>query len=303
MAYNPFRHFGLKALSVLIALLLWVMVGGEKIVERTLRVPLEMQNMPEGIEMVGDTPGTVDVRVRGGSSALSALSAGDVMAVMDLSGARIGRHLFHLASDAVRVPFGVEVKSVLPVTTTLVFERSVTKILPVVPTIEGQPAPGFAVEGVVTDPKEVEAIGPESAMRGLQQAVTESVQIEGAKASVRETVSIGLPNVAARLRNSRTAKVLVEVVPAKNERTIGNVPIKALRIATGHGARVEPAVAVVTVRGAEDVLQKLTAAALEASVDGAGLAPGSYDLSVTIAPGKGFAVVRVDPARVQVRIK
>jgi hypothetical protein len=39
MAYNPFRHFGLKALSVVIAALLWVLVGGEKIVERSLRVP------------------------------------------------------------------------------------------------------------------------------------------------------------------------------------------------------------------------------------------------------------------------
>jgi len=148
MAYNPLRHFRLKALSVAIAALLWVLVGGEKIVERSLRVPLELQNMPDGIEMVGETPGTVDVRVRGSSSALGNLLAGDVMAIMDLSNAAAGRRLYHLAPDDVRVPFGVEVKNVTPATTTLVFELTMTKTVPVVPSIDGQPAAGFAVEQI-----------------------------------------------------------------------------------------------------------------------------------------------------------
>ncbi|MEK6629188.1 MAG: CdaR family protein, partial [Acidobacteriota bacterium] len=109
MAYNPFRHVGLKALSVAIAVLLWFAVGGEKIVERSLRSPLELQNIPEGLEVVGDAPGNVNVRVRGSSSALGQLSTGDVVTVLDLSTARAGRNLVYLTPDFVRVPFGVEV--------------------------------------------------------------------------------------------------------------------------------------------------------------------------------------------------
>ncbi len=47
MRYHPFRNLGLKALSVAIALLLWLSVSGEQIVERSLRVPLELQNIPD----------------------------------------------------------------------------------------------------------------------------------------------------------------------------------------------------------------------------------------------------------------
>jgi len=46
---------------------------------------------------VGDAPSNVDVRVRGASSTLGQLAPGDVVAVLDLSVARAGRRLFHLA--------------------------------------------------------------------------------------------------------------------------------------------------------------------------------------------------------------
>ena len=39
----PFRHFGLKLLSLAIALVLWMNVAGEETVERGLRAPLELQ--------------------------------------------------------------------------------------------------------------------------------------------------------------------------------------------------------------------------------------------------------------------
>jgi YbbR domain-containing protein len=303
MVYNPFRNFWLKALSVLIAVLLWILVGGEKIVERSMRVPLEMQNIPDGIEMVGEMPGSVDVRLRGPSGALSTLSAGDVMAIMDLSTAGVGRHLFHLAADDVRVPFGVEVKTITPATTTLVFERTLTKTVPVVPSVEGQPAPGFAVERVTTEPAEVEVVGPDSALRGLQQAVTEPVLIEGATAPKRETVTIGLPNSVAHLKNGRNARVLVEIVSTRTERTIANVPVRMFHLRDGRVARSSPASVVVTIRGQEEAIGKLIADAVEASVDLGGLAPGRHDLTVTVAPSRAFTVVRIDPAQVQITIK
>ena len=61
-----------------------MVVAGEETVERGLRVPLELQQLPAGLELLGDAPATVDVRVRGASGALSRVGAGDVVAVLDL---------------------------------------------------------------------------------------------------------------------------------------------------------------------------------------------------------------------------
>ena len=52
----PFRHFGLKLLSLGLALSLWMVVSGEETVERGLRVPLELQQFPAGLELQGDAP-------------------------------------------------------------------------------------------------------------------------------------------------------------------------------------------------------------------------------------------------------
>jgi len=65
----PFRHFGLKMWSVLLAVALWLAVTGDESVERGLRIPLELQQFPPGLELQGDAPALVDVRVRGESSA------------------------------------------------------------------------------------------------------------------------------------------------------------------------------------------------------------------------------------------
>ena len=112
MAYNPFRHFWLKAVSVGIAVLLWMAVGGEKIVERSLRAPLELQNESEALEIVGDVPSAVDVRVRGSASALGRLVPGDVVAVLDdtLPGVRV------TATASVEGKTGVEMEALTAVT-------------------------------------------------------------------------------------------------------------------------------------------------------------------------------------------
>ena len=56
----PFGNFWLKALSVAFAAMLWLFVSGDETVERGLRVPLEFQQFPEGLEMIGEPPALVD---------------------------------------------------------------------------------------------------------------------------------------------------------------------------------------------------------------------------------------------------
>ena len=116
MAYFPFRNVGLKFLSICIAALLWLVVAGDRVVERALSAPIEFQNLPQGLEIVGDPPEDVDVRLRGPSGTLARLSPGDLSAVIDLRSARPGRRLFHLTANQVRVPYGVDVVQVGPAT-------------------------------------------------------------------------------------------------------------------------------------------------------------------------------------------
>src|SRR5476649_2256285 len=158
---RPFRHVWLKLLSVGLALLLWMVVSGEETVERGLRVPLELTQVPAGLELLGDVPATVDVRVRGASGALSRVGTGDVVAVLDLHTAQAGRRLFPLTPEQVRVPFGVEIMQVLPSAVTMAFEPSASRELPIRPAVDGRPAPGYVVGPLTAEPRLAEIIGPE----------------------------------------------------------------------------------------------------------------------------------------------
>jgi len=300
---NPFKHLWLKVLAVLLASLLWLTVAGEHVVERTLRVPLELRNVPPQLEIVGDPPMTVDVRVRGSSAMLGRMDPGDVVAILDLQGARPGSRIFHLRTDEVKGPYGVEIAQITPSTVPLELEKSGRRSVPVIPAIDGEPAPGFVTGRSTVTPATVDVLGPESRLRALTSATTEPVSVAGQRTSVSDVVTIGVSDSSLRLTEAQTATVAVEILPAPVEHEFTGVPIRARNLGSGLSARVQPTVTRVTVRGRRQALEAMRTEAIDAFVDLAGLGPGQYNLRVQVDPTQNFGVSSTDPAVVQVTIK
>ena len=303
MAYNPFRNFGLKIMALVIAGLVWFTMGGEYVVERIVQVPLEMRNRPEQLELVGNPPDQVEVRLSGSSGLLSRLQPGDIVAILDLGAARPGSRLFHLRTDEIRTPFGVTVSQVIPQTVSLAFELGETRVVPIRADVEGEPAPGFTAGKVTVTPSSVEVIGPSSDLHALREATTEPVSIDGATASVVQSVTVGVDDSALRLRQPVSAEVRVEIIPAPIERTLSGVSVGMKNLPAGTSAAANPATIEVFVRGRREALVSLDASQIVAFVDLAGLRPGRYNLPVRIDPSRAFGVSRIEPAVVEIVIR
>jgi YbbR domain-containing protein len=304
MAYHPFRHLGLKVLAIVLATVLWLTVAGEHVVERSLRVPLAVRNLPSDLEIVGDLPEEVDIRVRGSAAQLSRLDAGDVVAMVDLTTARTGARLFHLRTDEVRVPYGIDVAQVTPPSISLSLERSVHRTVPIVPTTDGDPAPGYVVGRISAEPSTVEIVGPESHVRDVAAATTEPVEIDGKHERVRDVVTVGVTDSSVRLvQQTQSATVVIEIIPAPIERELTGVPVRSRNLPPGFVPRVVPEAVKVGVRGQRDVLGKLRPDTIDAFVDLAGLGPGRYNLRVQVEPSADVAVESVTPGVVAVTIK
>jgi YbbR domain-containing protein len=301
MASFGLRHLGLKFLSIALAALLWLLVSGEQIVERAMRIPLEFTNLPTQLEVVGDVPMVVDVRLRGSSGALSRISAGELAAMLDVRAARPGRRLFHVTGADVRTPFGVDVVQVMPASVSLTFEPSAVKIVPVVPAIEGDPADGYLMGTVTADPPTVEVVGPASALGSLTEAITEPVSIADASSVVTELVTVGLPDQSVRLREPLVARVTVNVAPAPVEWAVAAIQVK-VRNAGNTLAQVMPTHVTVHVRGPRETMA-LGADQFDVSVDVGGLRAGQYQLPVRVVPPARIGVVSVDPPELLVRIR
>jgi YbbR domain-containing protein len=304
MAYHPFRHLGLKILAVALAGGLWLTVAGEHIVERSFRAPLAVRNLPAALEIVGDLPAGVDVRVRGSSTQLSRLDPGDVVVMLDLTNARPGERLFHLRTDEVRTPYGIDVAQVMPPSLALTVERSLTRTVPVVPATDGEPAPGYVAGRMSAEPPTVQIVGPESHVKQVASATTEPIELEGKAGRVRDVVTVGVSDSSVRLVQPVSATVIVEITPAPVEREIEGVPIRWRNLAKELAApRIVPQVGNVTVRAQRSTLAALLPDSIDAFVDLTGLGPGRYNLRVQVDSSQEFGVTSITPDLVFVTIK
>lgn len=302
MAWHPFRNLPLKILALILATLLWMTIARDQVAERSMRVPLEFRNIPDTMEIVGESPSAVDVRVRGASSILSRLEPGEIVAVLDLRPARPGQRLFHVLTDEVRVPFGIEVSQVSPPTIALQFERSGSRVVPVVPAFDGEPAPGFEAGAFSVAPPMVEVVGPQSRLSALREATTEPVSLANARTDVTDSVTVGVADAALRLRVPRTAVVLVPIRPIA-DRPLATVLVTIRNLRKGLEADAEPSHVTLTLLGEPSQAGAADAASPEAWVDASGLAPGSYTLPVRVSAGPGPGFLRASPMEVQVRVR
>jgi YbbR domain-containing protein len=303
MAYHPFRHIGLKIVAITLASVLWFTVAGEHVVERSLRVPLAVRNLSPTLEIVGELPANVDVRVRGSSAQFGRLDPGEVVVMLDLTTARPGARLFHLRADEVQVPYGIDVAQVLPPSLSLSIEKSTTRRVPIVPAIDGEPAPGFVVGRMTAEPSTVEVVGPESHVKEVVEATTEPIEIDGKNSRVRDVVAVGVSDSSVRLAQPQNVTVVVEIAPAPVEREVSGVPVRWRNLGQGLSARVVPAVVRVNIRGQRDVLSKITPDGIDAFVDLTGLGPGKYNLRVQVDPSDEVGVGTVGPSVVAITIK
>ena len=238
------------------------------------------------------------MRVRGASGTLSQVGAGDVVAMLDIHSAQSGRRLFPLTPDQVRTPFGVEVVQVTPSAIAMSFETSASRQVPVVPAVDGRPAPGYVVGRRTADPQSVDVIGPESAVKRVTEVLTEPVSVAGARDQVRQSVILGLEDPALRLKTARSAMVTVQILPAPLERIFRARPVHLRNLAPNLDAQAIPATVDVSAR--RETLNHVDGRHRRVR-DLVGLGSGEYSM-VVHAEASPEAGVRIQPASVQVRI-
>ncbi|MEE2637687.1 MAG: CdaR family protein [Acidobacteriota bacterium] len=299
-----FQDLGLRLFAVALATVLWLMVSGDPIAERGLRVPIAFENLPESLEILTAPPDTVEVRLRGPSGTLRRLDSGDVVAFIDLRMERPGPRLFNMTADRIRAPLGVQVIQVLPSTVALTMEAmGGPRAIPVMPTIRGAPAAGFVVGSVRSEPAMVDVVGPQSLVSTATGALTEPLDVANASSTVVQMVTVGVADPHLRLVTPRLARVTVDIVWASVERRLADVPVRVRNRRSGLRSTLSPPTVAVTVHGSPEQMRGLDVTAVGATVDLADLGPGRYDRVVVVEPHRAFAVTLIEPSMVEVTLR
>src|SRR4029078_12155446 len=120
------------------------------------------------------------------------------------------------------------------------------RVVPIIPALEGQPAPGFVVGRMISEPSTVAIVAPDTRVRQGAEATTEPISVAGARTRVRDVVTVGVADSAVRLAQPLSATVVVEITPAPVWRSAPDAPVGCRHLGSDLHAQVTPPVVRVT---------------------------------------------------------
>jgi len=173
------HNIGLKLVSLLLAIGLWLAVARDPIAEVEMRVPIEFRNLPDSLEVDSASFTEAQIRVRGPGRVIHGLQVADVRAEIDLAGVRPGERTFDLTGRQVHVPEEVEVVQIIPGQFHLSFDNRATRVVEVRPSVTGNFASGLRVAQRIADPPSVMITGPRRRVETVEAAITDPVDASG----------------------------------------------------------------------------------------------------------------------------
>lgn len=172
---------GLKLVSLVLAVSLWFFVTSKGKVEVSMTAPIELQNIPAGMTVVGDVLRYLEVRLQAQERLLRDITAGKkVVCQLDLGVTRTGDNIIRISPDDIRRPSGVAVTHLSPYEIRVRLEPLIRKTVRLSAVLHGAPAPGYRVSEISPDPPRVIAEGPASVMRQLSVLRTMPLDVQGA---------------------------------------------------------------------------------------------------------------------------
>lgn len=284
-------NIGVKIVSLLFAIFLWLHVTAQQEEKQTFRVPLALTNVPDSLTIIHDVPEFVEVTIRGSRSNLLKLRLfGRLRAAIDLSTASKGRETKRLTSSDLNLPEGIDPRHVTydnPKTLILNFERVITKTVPVKLVYKGEIPRDIVIIGKpVVIPDKISIRGAASIIIGISFINTNELSIRSKKGRLSQEVGL---NLGGRDITVIPDKVLVEMeISRKAVRTLANIPPTLLQDDETVVVDYSPKVVSLTIEGSEDVVRNLRLDDVSVILDITTKEPGVYRLQPNIIVPAGI---------------
>ncbi len=287
-----------KLVSVLIALVLWVVVLGSGVVEENKEIALEVVTSSD-LVVANDLPERVTFRLAGPKAALrTALNRRYEPIRINLVGTQPGIVTHRFFSDQIRLPIGVRVVGVTPNALIIKTEALVTRSLAVKVRTSGEAPAGLQITQLEAVPPAVSVSGPESRMAGLVEVSTAPIDLATVTGSEEREVAFDLLGTGLESADPATrVRITVEGVSANFK--IKNV---ALKVLSRHKAKLEPATVTAMVRALPADLRKLDRAQVYGEIRASGRSKGSSNEPVHIILPPNVQLVRTIPDTVKLTL-
>jgi len=193
------ENLGLKIAAILLSIVFWFFVTSRGQSEISIDVPLELKNMPQGLELVNHETKTVNLNIRGQERFIKNVSALNVRVPLDLSKAKRGEGTYYINREDIKLPRSITVTSISPPSVRVTTEETASKAVKVVPVIVGEPQKGFYLKSAGVFPETIVIEGVRSEIAKVSALKTEPLDITGFNERVTQDLRIDITG-----RNIRT---------------------------------------------------------------------------------------------------
>jgi YbbR domain-containing protein len=208
------HNLGLKVTSLILATGLWLAVESSPESEVALNAAVIFRNMPADLEISSESVPSVQIRVRGPERIVRRLQPSDVHEEINMSGIKPGEHTFDL-TKAAGVPDRLQIAQVIPSEVHVSIDVRSTRQVPVRPRVEGNPATGYRVVEIKTDPPSVEVIGPKRQLDSIDNATSDPVDISGATGAVSVTRFAYVSDPLIQVNNPHPVRITITIEKEK----------------------------------------------------------------------------------------
>jgi len=200
-----------KVISLILVLALWGFIAGQQKTDLWLTVPLEYRNIPGNMEIIGDLVNRVEVGIRGPRGIISSITPEQVRAHADLSQSLRGLNYINLTAENIRAPLGTEITKINPSSVRIRLEEVKARSVQVKAHFIGKLASSLRLKTVWVEPPFVMLQGPESALTGVREVLTEPIDLSDIKDSKKISVGVKVDSPQLRLAPNQPSQVSVEI--------------------------------------------------------------------------------------------
>jgi hypothetical protein len=210
------RNFVWKALSLAIAIAVWLAIASEPELATIIAVPVEYRNYPKDLEISSDIVSTIDVEARGPAGRLASLHDSRIAAVIDLAGVNgPGERTFTLAASALNLPRAVDLIRTIPSQLHFTFEQRLSRMLPVDVPLSGHLPKGLAIEAIEVEPQELRVAGPQTHVLKASKLVSDPFDISHLQGNTQQTIMVYANDPEVRLLSKPQVTVKIRVRPSR----------------------------------------------------------------------------------------
>lgn len=218
------REWPFKLLALVVAVLAWLWVQSDEVYEDQVKASIHWTLAP-GVVAVDPLPGSVAVRVRGTRGAIRRAERADIVMDADITDMGPGEHNLELDPFPVDgLPGALTVLGLAPSGVRFALDTVAERKVRVQPQVVGEPASGYAVDGVTLAPAVALVKGPAVVVDALTEVNTEPIDVSGLAGNATVPVQLDLPR-GIQPGDGTRYQADIAVLALNEERTFAAVPV------------------------------------------------------------------------------